>query len=175
MDRLHRPQLHTDMGGATRRKRPAPRHLWRRPRSAGSEQPDFSWTPDGERIAFIAQSPRPAVDIERSTALAAGPSSPAATWPTSVVTRRAIIAFLRNGTLIVRDSSAEPRRHRRPRRLAEQWSPDGRWIAYLTLSRTAPASDEEPSTSSRETGTQHHQLAMLHKPEILVWGSSPTQ
>ena len=145
------------------------------PRSGGFGQPDFSWTPEGERIAFIARSHRGlAVVVERVDGTGRG----------SLVTGRHLsdpqwspdgqsIAFLRDGSLVVRQIAPEPRPSSPATPAAEQWSLDGRWIAYLTLQLDRTGVGRGTVEVVSRDGTQRHQLAMLHKPEVLVWGPEP--
>ena len=145
--------------------------------SAGLGEPDFSWSPDGNRIAFIAQSPLGAtVDIERVDGtrrhpIIAGGHIDGVQWSPDGQS----IGFLRNGTLVVRQLATGAETPVAHEAFAEQWSPDGRWISYLTIKKDSTGIGRGTVEVVSRDGTHQHQIAMLHKPEILVWGPSPIQ
>jgi WD40-like Beta Propeller Repeat len=142
------------------------------PRSGGFGQPDFSWSPDGRQIAFIAGSPeRLAVVVERvdgtmRRSIVTGPHLYDAQWSPDGQS----IAFLRNGTLVVRQLATGAETPVAHGAFAEQWSPDGRWIAYLTIRIDRDGIGRGTVDVVARDGTQRHEIAMLHKPEAPVWG-----
>ena len=145
--------------------------------SDGFGQPDFSWSPDGTRIAYIARSPHgltvavQRIDGTGRHSINAGRHLDAVQWSPNGQS----LAFDRNGTLIVRQLGSGAETPVARGAFAEQWSPDGRWIAYLTIKKDSTGIGRGTVVVVSRDGTQRHQIAMLHKPEILVWGSSPTQ
>ncbi len=145
------------------------------PTSGGFGQPDFSWAPEGDRIAFIARSHRGlAVVVERvdgtgRRSLVAGRHLSDPQWSPDGLA----IAFLRDATLIVRQIATGAQATVAHNAWAEQWSLDGRWIAYLTLRFDRTGVGRGTVEVVSRDGTRRHQIAMLHKPEVLVWGPEP--
>ena len=145
------------------------------PRSGGFAQPDFSWAPEGDRIAFIARSRRGlAVMVERvdgtgRRSLVTGQHLYDPQWSPDGLS----IAFLRGGTLVVRELATGAETPVAQGAFAEQWSGDGRWIAYLTVRIGTDGIGRGAVDVVSRDGTQRHEVAQLHKPEAPVWGPSP--
>ncbi len=140
--------------------------------SGGFGAPDFSWSPDGKQIAYIAQSPQgltvvmARIDGTERRSIVASVHASSVQWSPDGRS----IAFDRNGTLIVRDLVSGAETPVAQRAFAEQWSPDGRWIAYVTVKRDATGIGRGTVDVVSRNGTRRRQIAMLHKPEALVWG-----
>jgi Tol biopolymer transport system component len=149
------------------------RHLAITGRSLGTDSlfSDFSWSPDGTHIAFVdGTRHHQAVFTERidgtdRRAIATGHGLGEAQWSPN----GRFIAYVHAGEVIVhRLATGADTVVARPG-WGLQWSPNGRWIAYIA-DRLGIVSVR---TVSRD-GSQHHQIGPFHKPEILVWGASPT-
>ena len=80
------------------------------------------------------------------------------------------IAFLRGGTLVVRQLATGAETPVAYGAFADQWSPDGRWIAYLTIRIDRHSVGRGTVDVVSRDGTQRHEIEMLHKPEAPVWG-----
>jgi Tol biopolymer transport system component len=135
--------------------------------TGGSGQPDFSWSPDGERIAFLARSPSgfsvvtQRIDGTDRRVIVTGRNVFEPQWSPDGRS----IAFLRGGALIVRRLASGAEVTVAASAWAEQWSPDGRWIAYIR------GVDGSIEVVSRD-GTARHRVARVTKPETIVWGQS---
>jgi Tol biopolymer transport system component len=145
------------------------------PRSGGFGQPEFSWAPEGDRIAFIARSQGGlALVVERvdgtgRRSLVTGRHLSDPQWSPDGLS----IAFLRGGDLVVRQLAGGAETVVARNAWAEQWSLDGRWIAYLTLRLDRTGVGRGTVEVVSRAGTRRHEIAMLHKPEVLVWGPEP--
>ena len=145
------------------------------PRSGGFARPDFSWAPEGDRIAFIARSHRgldvmvERVDGTGRRSLVTGQHLYDPQWAPDGLS----IAFLRGGVLVVRELATGAETPVAQGAFAEQWSGDGRWIAYLTVRIGTDGIGRGAVDVVSRDGAQRHEVARLHKPEAPVWGPSP--